>query len=66
MQFAKQAFGTIFDIEKTALRGTPAQLIEAIHNRSRQGVTFFIGLFGDMNQPETLELFANEVAPAFA
>jgi F420-dependent oxidoreductase-like protein len=66
MQFAKQAFGAIFDIEKTALRGTPAQLIEAIHNRSRQGVTFFIGLFGDMNQPETLELFANEVAPAFA
>jgi F420-dependent oxidoreductase-like protein len=66
MQFAKQAFGAVFDIEKTALRGTPAQLIEAIHNRSRQGVTFFIGLFGDMNQPETLELFANEVAPAFA
>lgn len=66
MQFAKQAFGAIFDIEKTALRGTPEQLIEAIHNRSRQGVTFFISLFGDMNQPESLELFARKVAPAFA
>ena len=54
------------------LSGTPPltitwdQLIEAIHNRSRQGVTFFTTLFGDMNQPETLELFASAVAPAFA
>jgi F420-dependent oxidoreductase-like protein len=65
-QFAKQALGATFDIEKTALRGTPDQLIEAIHNRNRQGVTLFTTLFGDLNQPETLELFASEVAPAFA
>ena len=66
MQFAKQALGATFDVEQTALRGTPEQLIEAIENRSRQGVTFFTTLFGDMNQPETLELFAKTVAPAFA
>lgn len=65
-QFAKQALGAMFDIDKTALRGTPEQLIEAIHNRSRQGVTLFTTLFGDLNQPETLELFASKVAPAFA
>jgi F420-dependent oxidoreductase-like protein len=65
-QFAKQALGATFDIEKTALRGTPDQLIEAIHNRNRQGVTLFTTLFGDLNQPETLELFASKVAPAFA
>lgn len=66
VQFAKQAFGATFDIDKTALCGTPDQLIEAIESRSRQGVSFFTTLFGDMNQPETLELFASKVAPAFA
>lgn len=66
MQFAKQALGSTFNIEQTALRGTPDQLIDAIRNRSREGVTFFTTLFGDMNQPETLDLFASAVAPAFA
>lgn len=66
MQFAKRALGAVFDIDKTALRGTPKQLIDAIHARSRQGVTFFTMLFGDLNRPETLELFAEKVAPAFA
>jgi len=66
MGFAKQMLGAVFDIEKTALRGTPDQLIEAIRARSQQGVTFFTALFGDLNQPETLQLFAEKVAPAFA
>lgn len=66
LQFAKRALGAVFDIDKTALRGTPEQLIEAIQARSRQGVTFFTMMFGDLNQAETLELFAEKVAPAFA
>ncbi len=66
LDFAKRALGAVFDIDKTALRGTPDQLIDAIQARSRQGVTFFTMLFGDLNQPETLELFAEQVAPAFA
>jgi len=66
LQFAKRALGAVFDIDKTALRGTPEQLIEAINARRRQGVTFFTMMFGDLNQPETLELFADKVAPAFA
>jgi F420-dependent oxidoreductase-like protein len=66
LQFAKRALGAVFDIDKTALSGTPDQLIEAINARSRQGVSFFTIMFGDLNQPETLELFAEKVAPAFA
>ncbi len=66
LQFAKRTLGAVFDIDNTALRGTPEQLVDAIEARSRQGVTFFIMLFGDLNQPETLELFAQKVAPAFA
>jgi F420-dependent oxidoreductase-like protein len=66
LKFAKRALGAVFDIDKTALRGTPDQLIEAIQARSRQGVTFFTMMFGDLNQAETIELFAEKVAPAFA
>jgi F420-dependent oxidoreductase-like protein len=66
MQFAKSTLGSVFDIDKTALTGTPAQLVEAIEARRQQGVSFFTMLFGDFNAPETLELFATQVAPAFA
>ncbi len=62
---ARATLGRVFDIDQTALIGTPARLIEAIHARSRQGVTFFTTLFGDLNQPESIELFAKEVMPAF-
>ena len=65
LDFAKRTLGKVFDIDKTALQGTPDQLIDAIRARRRQGVTFFTMLFGDFNQPETLELFAEKVAPAF-
>jgi F420-dependent oxidoreductase-like protein len=66
VDFAKRTLGAIFDIDKTALKGTPDQLVDAIEARRRQGVTFFTMLFGDLNQPETLDLFAEKVAPAFA
>ncbi len=66
LQFAKGALGGVFDIEKTGLCGTPPQLIDSIRARSEQGVTLFTMLFGDLNQPETLELFAEKVAPRFA
>jgi alkanesulfonate monooxygenase SsuD/methylene tetrahydromethanopterin reductase-like flavin-dependent oxidoreductase (luciferase family) len=65
LEFAKRTLGAVFDIDKTALTGTPDQLVDAIRARSRQGVSFFTMLFGDFNQPETLELFAEQVAPAF-
>jgi len=63
---AQQMFGAVFDIENTALKGTPEQLVDAIRKRHSEGVTFFTMLFTDFNQPETLELFAERVAPAFA
>ena len=66
MKFAKRALGAVFDLEKTALCGTPDQLIDVIRARRQQGVTMFTMLFGDLNQPETIELFAEKVAPAFA
>lgn len=66
LHFARGTLGAVFDIDKTALKGTPSQLVDVIHARHRQGVTFFPMLFSDFNQPDTLELFAEKVAPAFA
>jgi F420-dependent oxidoreductase-like protein len=64
--FAKAMLGNVFDIDKTGLVGTPAQLIDRIEARMKQGVTFFTMLFGDLNAAESLELFTQKVAPAFA
>lgn len=66
LAFAKGMLGSVFDIDKTGLVGTPAQLVEQIEARRKQGVTLFTMLFGDLNAAETLELFAERVAPAFA
>jgi len=62
---AKALVGHTFDIDQAALKGTPEQLIEAIRARHAQGVSFFIALFGDLNQHESLSLFAETVMPAF-
>lgn len=50
----------------TGIKGTPAELIGALKERIRRGVTTFIMLFSDFAPPETVELFAREVIPAFA
>jgi F420-dependent oxidoreductase-like protein len=50
----------------TAMKGTPAQLVELIRERHAKGVTLFTILFSDFGQPPSLELFAKQVMPAFA
>lgn len=50
----------------TGIKGTPPQVVEALKNRVKQGITFFTIIFGDYGPPQTVELFAREVMPAFA
>jgi F420-dependent oxidoreductase-like protein len=64
--FAKSMLGNVFDIDKTGIVGTPDQLIEKIAKRNRDGVSFFTMMFGDLNSAESIALFAEKVAPAFA
>ena len=49
----------------TGIKGTPEQLIEALKNRVKMGITTFTIFFSDFAPPPTLELFAKSVAPAF-
>jgi alkanesulfonate monooxygenase SsuD/methylene tetrahydromethanopterin reductase-like flavin-dependent oxidoreductase (luciferase family) len=46
--------------------GTPDTVIARIRERVDQGFTFFVFFTHDRAAPETLELFAREVMPAFA
>jgi probable F420-dependent oxidoreductase len=49
----------------TAIKGTPPELIAALKERIARGVTTFIVFFSDGTPPQTLEMFAKEVMPAF-
>jgi len=51
---------------RTAIKGTPPQVTEQLHERVRKGISFFTVIFGDMNSSQSIELFAREVMPAFA
>jgi F420-dependent oxidoreductase-like protein len=51
---------------RTAVKGTPPQVIMQLRERLDRGVQFFTIIFGDMNSAESVDLFAREVMPAFA
>ena len=62
---AQRTIGGVFDLEKTAFRGTPDQVVEQLRARVAEGVTFFTFLLSDFHVPESLRLFAEKVWPAF-
>ena len=62
---ANMLLGSTFDLEGTAFRGTAERVVEQLQKRVAQGVTFFTFLSGDFHAPETLELLAEKVLPAF-
>jgi F420-dependent oxidoreductase-like protein len=51
---------------RTAIKGTPPQIVAALRDRLSKGITFFTIIFGDLNSPQSIDLFACEVMPAFA
>ncbi len=51
---------------RTAIKGTPPQIITALRDRVSKGITFFTVIFGDLNSVQSIDLFAREVMPAFA
>jgi len=51
---------------RTAIKGTPAQIVPALRDRVSKGITFFTIIFGDLNSSQSIDLFAREVMPAFA
>jgi F420-dependent oxidoreductase-like protein len=50
----------------TAVKGTPDEVVTQLREHVSWGVTMFTMMFADMAPPQTVELFAREVMPAFA
>ena len=48
----------------SAIKGTPAELADALKRRVATGVTTFVVFFSDGTTPQSLEIFAKEVMPA--
>ncbi len=64
-KMANAFLGAAFDLENTAFRGTPDQVVEQLQKRVAQGVTFFTFLSGDFHAPESLQLLSERILPAF-
>ncbi|MFP6626055.1 MAG: TIGR03560 family F420-dependent LLM class oxidoreductase [Deltaproteobacteria bacterium] len=61
-QMAQVMIGSFVDLSTMALIGTPDEIIVGLRKKMRAGVDDFAILFGDFGMPDTLELFATEVA----
>jgi len=62
---ARRFPGTGWGLDAGGFVGTPATVVARIRERVEQGFTFFVFFTHDRAAPETLELFAREVMPAF-
>jgi alkanesulfonate monooxygenase SsuD/methylene tetrahydromethanopterin reductase-like flavin-dependent oxidoreductase (luciferase family) len=63
---ARRFPGAGWGLDAGGFVGTPDTIIARIRERVEQGFTFFVFFTHDRAAPETLELFAREVMPAFA
>jgi len=64
LTMAKAVLGHFADIDKVAVAGTPDRVIAGLRAKIARGVSDFAVMFGDLAQPDSLELFAREVIPA--
>jgi len=62
---ARQRLGFFGDIDAIGTVGTPERCIETLRRKVAQGITYFVCLFSDGGQPETVRLFGERVLPSF-
>jgi F420-dependent oxidoreductase-like protein len=62
---ARKRLAFFGDVDKIATIGTPDRCIDRIREKVAQGITYFVCLFTDGGQPETVRLFGERVLPAF-
>ena len=63
---ARQRYGPGWAMDVGGFVGSPDTVIRRIEEMAGKGVSLFVFNVADGAQPKTLELFAKEVAPAFA
>jgi len=62
---ARTRFAFFGNVDEIATIGTPERCVETIRRKVAQGITYFICLFTDGGQPDTVRLFGERVLPAF-
>ena len=62
---ARRRLSFFGDVDAIAIIGTPDQCIDTLKRKAAQGITYFVCLFTDGGQPETVRLFGEKVLPAF-
>lgn len=62
---ARSRFAFFGNVDEIATIGTPERCIEVLKKKAEHGITYFVCLFTDGAQPETVRLFGERVLPAF-
>jgi len=62
---ARRRLSFFGDVDTIATIGTPDRCIDTLRKKVAQGITYFVCLFTDGGQPETVRLFGERVLPAF-
>jgi alkanesulfonate monooxygenase SsuD/methylene tetrahydromethanopterin reductase-like flavin-dependent oxidoreductase (luciferase family) len=65
MDDARRRLSFFGDVDEIATWGTPDRCVDTLRKKAAQGITYFVCLFTDGGQPETIRLFAEKVIPAF-
>ena len=62
---ARRRLSFFGNVDEIATIGTPERCIETLKKKVAQGITYFVCLFTDGGQPDTVRLFGERVLPAF-
>jgi F420-dependent oxidoreductase-like protein len=62
---ARRRLSFFGNVDEIATIGTPDRCIDTIRKKVSQGITYFVCLFTDGGQPDTVRLFGERVLPAF-
>ena len=62
---ARRRLSFFGDVDAIATIGTPDRCIDTLRKKVAQGITYFVCLFTDGGQPDTVRLFGERVLPAF-
>jgi alkanesulfonate monooxygenase SsuD/methylene tetrahydromethanopterin reductase-like flavin-dependent oxidoreductase (luciferase family) len=62
---ARKRLSFFGDVDAIATIGTPDRCIDTLKRKAAQGISYFVCLFTDGGQPETVRLFGEKVLPAF-
>jgi F420-dependent oxidoreductase-like protein len=65
LEDARERLSFFGDVDAIATIGTPDRCVDTLRKKAAEGISYFVCLFTDGGQPETVRLFGERVLPAF-